>query len=121
MAQHQLSAGAEKLLVSLLEKRGIRPHRSTTWHLYPAAVQTLERVSERWAIFFDQHVGSHFDFVVRPHGHEPIVEGGVMDLAHGDAVRYDWFAPLSVTAYVCGVQQFAVTQTTQRAAVLVGR
>lgn len=66
-------------------------------------MQALKSVFERRTIFLGKDIGSDFDFVIRTDCHEPVVEGRVVDLAHGDAIWDDRFTPLGVTTNVRSV------------------
>ena len=50
------------------------------------AVDLLEADDEHRAVRLQDERGPHLDDVVRPEGEEEPIEGGVMQLAQGDAV-----------------------------------
>lgn len=72
-------------------------------------MQALKSVFQRRAVFLGEDISPYLDFVGRSDAHESIVEGGVVDLAHGDAIRDDRLASLGVTTNVRGIKQFAMS------------
>ena len=66
-------------------------------------------------------LGVHLDHEVGPDAQDVAVVRGMVDLAQGDAIRQDRFAPgMAVRQDVRGVEEFGVTQPAHRARRVVG-
>ena len=85
------------------------------------AVDLLECVPKGGAIEFLHHVRSHTDLVGGIDTEDVGVIGGVMDLAHRDAIGHDWLAAGRVGQYVRRIEQSSVAEVAQGALVLVGQ
>ena len=70
---------------------------------------------------FLEDVGTNVYPIVRIDPHDVGVVGGVVDLAHGDAVGDDRFAALGIGSDVCCVQELEVAQVSYRAAAPIRR
>ena len=55
------------------------------------------------SVALESHIPSHFDHVVRSNPDHKLVKRPMVNGTHGEAVRHDGVAPVSVLAYVCGV------------------
>jgi hypothetical protein len=82
-------------------------------------VDLLQRVSQRRSVVFGEDGRGHVDAVVGAHSEELIVEGGVVNLAHRDAVRNDRLASFGVTEDVCGIEQLTMTEAAEGATIRV--
>ena len=80
----------------------------------------LNAVHESGAVFFVQQVPAHLNDVVGPDAQKVAVEGGVVELAQGQTVRYDRFSGLGVGHDVRRVEQFGMAESAERALVPVG-
>jgi hypothetical protein len=71
-------------------------------------VNFLERVSKRRSIVLRENIGAHLNPEVGTYPNEPVVVGSMVDLAKGESVRDDRFAPFGVRDDVRGVEQLDV-------------
>ena len=83
-------------------------------------MQTLKGMQQRRAVVLGEYVCPDLDSVVGANGHDHAVEGGVVDLAHRDAVRDYRLSALRVWTNVGCVQQFVVPQATQGTPMVIG-
>ena len=70
----------------------------------------LKRVHERGAVDLLEDVLANLNDVVGSDSQDAPVEGPVVNRAHGDAVRHDWFAAIRVLSNVCCLQELSVSQ-----------
>ena len=83
-------------------------------------IDLLQRVPKRRTIEFPHDLRPHSHSVVRTDPEDVGVIGGVVDLAHGDAIGHNGLATFGVGQDVGGVEKARVTKTANRALVLVG-
>jgi hypothetical protein len=81
----------------------------------------LKTVLEHGAVTFFEQIFVDVNSVVRINSEEVVDVGGVVDLAHAQAVCYDRSAEfVGVGKYVCGVEKFRVVESADSAFVRVG-
>lgn len=83
-------------------------------------MQFLDSVYQRGAVRLVQQVGTHLHNVVGADAEKVPIEGGVMELAECQAVRYDGFPLIAVGHDMSGVQQFRVPEPAECTLLTVG-
>lgn len=73
-----------------LEQHRVRAKRGARWCMNRFAMNPLQPVLEHRPVSLIEQVGSNFDRVVRLYGKKEPIEGGMMQLAHCEPVRYYW-------------------------------
>ena len=83
-------------------------------------MQFLDSMDQRGAVRLVQQIGTHLHNVVGADAEKVPIEGGVMELAERQAVRYDRFPLIAVGHDMCGVQQFRVPEPAECTLLTVG-
>ena len=87
----------------LFEQRRARPLGPVSRQRDQLAVQPLKRVLERWAVVLAQDIGTHFNSILGSDAKHVSIEGSMVDRAHGDTIRHNWFAAVRVLLNVSGI------------------
>ena len=115
-AGHRDSARPLEEPVALFQKRHRRSKRNGVRQDDSLVVDCLEAVEQHRAVDLDQDVAPDLDRIVRPDTHDVGVEGSMVNLAEGQAVRHDGLpGRVTVREYVGGIQELGVVEVTDRA------
>lgn len=84
-------------------------------------MEALETMDEHRPIDLFEHLGADLDNEVRPDSHDALIEGSVVDLAHGDPVRDGRFSErMRVGKDVRSIKQGSVAEPADRTHLTVG-